>query len=119
MLHIVLSCWTVGCSTPAAPSDSALVGTVLRGPVTPVCRVDVPCDAPFSAGFTAQQGSRVVAEFRSDATGHFEVRLARGIYLIVPGPDAPIISPRSQTKEVTVGPSGPTNVVLHFDTGIR
>jgi len=119
MLHLVLSCWTVGCSTPTAPSDSALVGTVLRGPVTPVCRVDVPCDAPFSAGFTAQQGTRVVAEFRSDATGHFEVRLARGVYVIVPGPDAPIISPRSQTKEVTVGPGGPTNVVLHFDTGIR
>jgi hypothetical protein len=96
-----------------------LVGTVMRGPVRPVCQVDVPCDAPFSAGFTVQQAGRVAASFRSDAQGHFEVPVAPGRYVVVPNPDAPLMSPSAQAKDVIVGPSGPTTVLLHFDTGIR
>jgi hypothetical protein len=118
-LIVALSCWTASCGGPTAPSDSALVGTVVRGPIRPVCQVEVSCDAPFSASFTVQQGDRVVATFRSDSQGHFEVRLARGMYVVVPGPDAPIILPRTQAKEVEVGSNGPTTVLLHFDTGIR
>jgi hypothetical protein len=114
-----LFCWTVGCGAPTAPSDTGLVGSVVRGPIQPVCQVDVSCDAPFSASFTVQQGDRVVATFRSDFQGHFEVRLAGGMYVVVPGADAPIISPRAQVKEVAVGSNGVTSVLLHFDTGIR
>jgi hypothetical protein len=79
----------------------------------------VACDAPFSAGFTVQQGDRVIAAFRSDSQGHFDVRLARGMYVVVPDSDAPIFSPTAQGKDVVVGSSGPTTVLLHFDTGIR
>jgi hypothetical protein len=61
----------------------------------------------------------VIATFRSDAQGHFEVRLPAGTYLIVPGPDAPIISPSGQAKQVVVGSDGLTQVHLEFDTGIR
>jgi len=114
-----LSCWIAGCGVPTAPSDTALVGTVIRGPVQPVCRIDIPCDAPFGASFTVERGARVIAAFRSDSQGHFEVPLPSGAYVIVPGPDAPIMSPRAQAKEVSVGPRGTTTVVLHFDTGIR
>ncbi len=116
---LALSAWTASCAAPTAPSDTALVGTVFRGPVQPVCRVDVPCDAPFSASFTAERGDRVVASFRSDSDGHFEVVLPPGTYVVVPGPDAPIISPRGQAKDVAIASSGKTTVVLHFDTGIR
>jgi hypothetical protein len=117
---VALACCLAGCGSPTAPSDTGLAGTVVRGPVQPVCEVDVPCgDAPFSASFTVQQGTRVVASFRSDTQGHFESRLPPGTYLVVPGPDAPIISPRTQTKEVQVGSTGLTTVLLQFDTGIR
>jgi hypothetical protein len=119
LLTLALSCWTAGCGAPSAPSDTALVGTVVRGPVQPVCQVNVPCDAPFSASFTVQQGDQAVATFRSDSQGHFEVRLAPGTYVVVPGPDAPILSPRAQAKEVVVGSNGLTTLLLHFDTGIR
>ncbi len=119
LLTLALSCCTVGCAAPTAPSDTALVGIVMRGPIQPVCRIDVECDAPFSAGFTVQQGDRAVATFRSDSLGHFEVQLASGMYVVVPGSDAPIISPKAQAKEVVVGSSGTTTVLLHFDTGIR
>ncbi len=92
---------------------------VLRGPITPVCRVDVPCDEPFSASFSVRQGGRTVTTFHSDANGHFESRIAPGTYLVVPAADAPVISPASQAKQVEVGSSGLTTVALRFDTGIR
>jgi len=119
LVILAASCLTAGCGTPTAPSDTVLIGTVVRGPVQPVCRVDVPCDTPFSATFTVEQRDRVVATFLSDSKGHFEVRLAPGSYLVIPAATAPVIFPSSQGKEVTVGSNGPTTVVLHFDTGIR
>ena len=100
-------------------TDTGLIGIVVRGPVQPVCQAQTPCDAPFGASFTVEQNGRVVATFRSDTQGRFQVHLAPGSYLVVPGPDAPIISPSGQAKPVVVGPDGLTNVRLEFDTGIR
>jgi hypothetical protein len=108
------------CSATAPSPTTGLTGVVTRGPITPVCRIDVPCDAPLSAGFTVQRAGRQVAQFRSDAMGQFTVMLAPGAYSVVPNPDAPIISPASQVKPVTVGDTGALTVVqLSFDTGIR
>jgi hypothetical protein len=86
---LALACGLAACGSPTAPSDTGLAGTVVRGPVQPVCQVDVPCDAPFSASFTVQQGSRVVVSFRSDSQGHFESRLPPGRYLVVRDPMRP------------------------------
>jgi hypothetical protein len=116
-LPLMLS--VVCCGSPTAPSGTGLSGVVYRGPVAPVCALDQPCEAPFSAGFSIQRGTTRVAAFQSDAQGHFEVRLSPGSYVVVPDADAAIISPKSQTKEVTVGPVGLTMIDLHFDTGIR
>jgi len=92
----------------------------MRGPVTPVCRVEVPCDAPFSAGFTVQKSGQRVAQFQSDTSGRFTVLLAPGPYTVVPNADAPIISPSRQSKMVTVLDNGAlTTIQLMFDTGIR
>ena len=92
----------------------------MRGPVTPVCRVDVPCDAPFSATFKVERGGRQTAQFQSDASGQFSVLLQPGEYTVVPNADAPIISPASQAKRVTVADTGTLTIVrLTFDTGIR
>lgn len=108
------------CSSTAPSPSTGLTGVVVRGPVTPVCRIDVPCDAPFSAGFTVQKSGQRVAQFQSDAAGQFTVFLAPGAYTIVAGADAPIISPSSQAKPVTVADNGMLTVVrLTFDTGIR
>jgi hypothetical protein len=79
----------------------------------------VPCEAPFSADFTVKRGVLVVATFRSDAEGRFDVDLAPGTYLIIPSENAPIFSPPSQAKQVVVGEDKSTNVRLEFDTGIR
>jgi hypothetical protein len=121
LLSLALTVAIAGCDYVAITitTDTGLIGIVLRGPVQPVCQAGVSCDAPFGASFTVQQNDRVVATFRSDAQGRFQVHLAPGAYLIVPGPDAPIISPSGQAKPVVVGPDGLTSVRLEFDTGIR
>jgi len=108
------------CHDMTAPTPSTgLTGIVVRGPVAPVCQVDTPCTAPFSATFTVVQNARTAAQFHSGADGTFTVMLPAGVYSIVPSSDAPIISPQSQVKTVTVQPTGLTEVRLEFDTGIR
>jgi hypothetical protein len=116
-----LACWSTGCSSAAEPSalTSGIAGIVLRSPIQPVCQVHTPCEAPFSADFTVKKGQLVVATFRSDGEGRFDVDLAPGTYLIVPSENAPIIVPQSQAKQVVVGEDKSTNVRLEFDTGIR
>jgi hypothetical protein len=110
---------TAACGSPTEPVTTGLSGTVLRGPIAPVCVIALPCEEPFSAGFTVQRGTTRVAAFKSDPQGHFEVRLAPGTYVIIPAADAPIISPSAQSKQLTVGTAGLTTIELHFDTGIR
>ena len=110
----------VACASPGPSPATGLTGVVMRGPVTPVCRVDVPCDAPFSGSFAVQRSGRRIAEFQSDAAGRFTVFLAPGPYTVMPNADAPIISPTRQAKTVTVLDNGTLTVVqLMFDTGIR
>ncbi|MGH7679462.1 MAG: hypothetical protein ACRENU_13410, partial [Gemmatimonadaceae bacterium] len=110
------SAWS--CTNSVAVS-TGLTGTVLRGPVTPVCQVGVPCDAPFAASFEVRRNGQRVATFSSDAQGHFQVRLAPGQYLIVPAANAPLMNPSAQSKTADVGSEGLTAIELLFDTGIR
>jgi hypothetical protein len=111
---------TSGCHSPASPSlTTGLTGTVLRGPITPVCQIQVPCDAPFSADFSVEQNGTVVSRFRSDQDGRFTVPLEPGAYRVVPAANAPIIFPASQAKTVDVLAAGLTEIRLVFDTGIR
>ena len=93
---------------------------VVRGPIQPVCQEGEPCDDdPFAATFYVYDGGRRVATFRSSEDGRFAVALEPGPYTVVPGPDAPIMAPEAQHQDVLVEPYGMTEVVLHFDTGIR
>ena len=108
------------CDPPVSPIvTTGLTGVAVRGPITPVCQIQVPCDAPFSAAFTVDQNGRRITAFRSDADGRFTVMLPSGAYRIVPEAAAPIMSPLSQAKMVEVLPGGLTEIRLEFDTGIR
>lgn len=116
---LTLAAAAAACEPTSPTLTTGLTGVVMRGPVTPVCTLQTPCDAPFSADFTVEQNGRRVNHFRSDSDGRFTVMLASGTYRIVPDPGAPIIAPQSQAKTVEVGPVGLTQVRLEFDTGIR
>lgn len=127
VLCLVTLIAALACAGPANPAadllgghDTGLVGQVLRGPITPVCRVDIPCDGPFSAWFDVLgQGDAVMARFHSDSSGAFRVALAPGGYVVVPSDSAPLMRPGAQRKDVIVGRDGFTHVTLDFDTGIR
>ena len=119
LLILALVGGAAGCGAPVAPTATALAGTVVRGPIQPVCQIGSACEAPFSATFTVKRGGGAVATFRSDSDGHFDVPLAPGMYTVVPNADAPVMSPTAQSKDVVVGSAGTTTVLLHFDTGIR
>jgi hypothetical protein len=120
-LILAVALGIAACRDPAVTGTlrTQLSGIVLRGPVTPVCQVQVPCDAPFGAGFTVREGARVVTAFRSNAQGQFQVALLPGTYVVVPDPDAPLMSPGTQLKTVVVGHDSVTRIELDFDTGIR
>ena len=112
--------FATACHQPLSPMvDTGLTGLVVRRPIAPVCEIDRPCDAPFSASFDVYENARRVAGFRSDSDGRFTVMLAAGVYRVVPGADAPVIQPPAQVKNVEVLPVGLTKVRLEFDTGIR
>jgi hypothetical protein len=84
-------------------------------------RIDDPCpDEPFSATFHVldSQGNQVTS-FRTGEDGYFRVLLAPGEYTIVPDKSAPLMSPGTQRKPVTVGDQELVLVTLAFDTGIR
>lgn len=112
---LLVSCSPAINNTPSA----GIQGQVLRGPITPVCRENEPCEAPFSAEFIVLKDAREVKRFQSDKQGEFVVALAPGIYTIVPDSTAPLITPQIQQKTLEVQPQGMTQVTLHFDTGIR
>ena len=117
---VLLGLIALGCRNPASPTlTTGLTGIVVRGPITPVCQIQVPCDAPFSADFSVEQNGKVVSRFRSDQDGRFSIMLEPGAYRVVPAADAPIIFPTSQAKTVNVLASGLTEIRLTFDTGIR
>ena len=120
VLALLLALSAAACESPSGLSSSTgLSGTMLRGPIQPVCATNQTCDAPFSSGFTVLKIGSIVTSFRSDTQGHYEIRLPAGGYSVVPDADAPIMTPRSQSKDVTVGSNGMTALDLHFDTGIR
>jgi hypothetical protein len=123
-LPLVLLAASLSCAshpsdvTFANSHDTGLEGTVVRGPVQPVCRIDIPCDAPFSAGFQVLQLGRLISRFSSDSTGHYQVPLPPGEYTVLADSTAPIW-PKGQARNVTVEPIGVTHLDLSFDTGIR
>ncbi len=119
LLPVLLACvFAAGCTTASA-DGSGLAGTVLRGPIQPVCAAGEPCDEPFAALFHVTRGGREVGRFRSDAAGRFAVTLPAGDYLVVPDAGAPLLNPTQQARAVRVEPDAIAQVQLEFDTGIR
>jgi hypothetical protein len=58
-LLLVTAMIATACANPASSTPTTgLTGVVVRGPITPVCRIDIACDAPFSAGFSVQRSGR-------------------------------------------------------------
>jgi hypothetical protein len=102
----------------AASSPSGIGGVLYRGPVTPVCRAGVPCDAP-AVGVTlvfSRAGHAFRARTRTG--GRFSLALTPGVYRVRIVPATSIgsgLAPRA----VRVPVGGWARVRLTVDTGIR
>jgi hypothetical protein len=111
---------SVGLLVPAseATNGNGLYGVVRKGPITPVCRVGVPCDAPVRVTLVFSRLGRDVARVRSTETGRYRIALAPGLYGVrsvekigvgrVPTPPA-----------VHVRAGHLDRIDFRFDTGIR
>ena len=107
------------CTSPTSADTVPVDGTILRGPLQPVCQVDQPCDGPLVADFVVARNGRRILTFRTDAAGRFTIALAPGSYQVIPSVDAPIIGAGTVSQPLTVMAPETRGVTLQFDTGIR
>jgi hypothetical protein len=103
----------------ATTRPSGLYGVVTRGPITPTCVADLPCDAP-AKGVTLlfSRNDRVVSRVVTDAAGRYRLRLPAGLYT-VRRPAAPIIDRRLDPDHARVRSGKISRVDFSIDTGIR
>jgi hypothetical protein len=111
----------LGCgasATSASPSATGLQGRVMRGPIMPVCRVNVPCDAP-AKGVTLRfsRAGRVVARATTNNKGWYRVVLKPGRYSVRTNARGPEAVPTPALATATSGRF--RRVDFHIDTGIR
>jgi hypothetical protein len=60
----------------------SLHGTVMRGPITPVCEVGVPCDGPAAHVTLLFTRAGITAKSTTDASGHYRIKLRVGYYSV-------------------------------------
>jgi hypothetical protein len=118
---LAISLATLALAVPAtsATTPSGLRGIVMRGPVAPVCRVDVPCDEP-AAGVVLvfSRSGRVVARATTGRAGGYRLALRPGRYGVRTSRRAGIgsgVTPAS----VLVPRARVARVDFKIDTGIR
>lgn len=112
-------------STSSGASGSGLYGTVRKGPIMPVCRQGVPCDAPaqvtliFARSKSSPGGGTFTwARVRSDENGRYRIALAPGFYDVRSTVKIGLTKlPKPHAVHVRAGHWDRIN--LFFDTGIR
>jgi hypothetical protein len=117
----VLASLALGCGASANSSSSSatgLQGRVMRGPIMPVCRVNVPCDAP-AKGVTLRfaRNGRIVARVTTNSKGWYRVVLKPGRYSVRTNGRGPEAVPKPALATATSGRF--RRVDFHLDTGIR
>jgi hypothetical protein len=96
-----------------------LHGTITRGPTTPVCQVGKPCDEPYAgAVLVFRRNGVVAARARSDASGHYAIRLRLGTYTVSMAV-RPKIGSGVKPQTIRLSRPVPTRIDFFVDTGIR
>lgn len=98
---------------------SGLHGIVTRGPITPVCKVGVPCSAPaVGAVLVFSRAGHSAVRVRTGAGGRYSVRLAPGYYTVRVSP-VPRIGSGIRPVHVHVARNVNGRLDFSIDTGIR
>ena len=103
----------------ATVRQGSLAGVVTRGPITPVCVVEQPCDEP-AKGVTLlfSRNDRVVGRVVTDGQGRYRLRLPVGLYS-VRRPSATSIDRKLEPNHVRVYGGRLSRIDFSIDTGIR
>jgi carboxypeptidase family protein len=103
-------------AVPAGAATGGLRGVVTRGPVTPVCKVGTPCDAPAKNVTVIFVRNGVSRSVTTDDSGRYLIRLGAGTWA-VRIPSAAKFGFKPQTAYVRAGVVRVQN--FSIDTGIR
>ena len=112
----------LGVALPAAAAETAkrprsgLFGHATKGPLTPVCRVGVPCYGPAdNAKILFVRRGHIVAQTRTDSDGDYRIALRPGRYAIKSKIGFGVVKPTA--ADVRRGRYSRAD--LSLDTGIR
>jgi hypothetical protein len=94
-------------------------GTLVRGPITPVCIAGRSCDAPApGVVLVFSRGSVVVKRVTTGVAGRFALRLRPGSYAVRPL-RKPLVGSGLTPTRFRVPVAGTVRLTLHLDTGIN
>lgn len=107
-------------ATSSQPSAGPNVrGSLMRGPVTPVCVEGRPCDAPApGVVLVFSRSGQDVRRLTTGVAGRFAIRLEPGTYA-VRALRKPVVGGGLTPARFRVPSSGVVSLRLHLDTGIR
>jgi hypothetical protein len=107
------------CSIQPTAGTNGIEGKVLIGPMCPVVQQGQECpDQPYQATITINDpDNRMVAQVKTDAEGRFKIPLEPGHYIL--HPESPNVMPYAGEQTFVVEADQFTQVIVHYDSGIR
>jgi hypothetical protein len=113
-----LAALALGCGSAGGGTATGLRGYVKRGPIMPVCRVGVPCDAPAKGvKLVFSRSGKVAATTTTNSKGWYRLTLRPGSYAVRTNRRGP--EWRAQPSAVTVPNDRVKRRDFFLDTGIR
>lgn len=116
-------------------NKSVLRGVAMAGPIHSADREGETTETALAQSLITIQpegGGKEIVRVRADADGRFELILDPGKYLLVPlspmsgwtapeerQPEDELLPPRGKPQTITIEPGKVTEVVVHYDIGIR
>jgi hypothetical protein len=109
----------VAAAAGATTTSSGLRGIVSRGPITPVCVVELPCSEPApNVTLLFSRNGRVAGRTVTNGEGRYRVRLPAGLYSVRRSV-AVVIGRGLEPDHARVRAGRFTRVDFSIDTGIR
>ncbi len=108
-----------GAQSSGGASGGGLYGTVRISPSTPLCGRGASCSKPARGFKLVFRGHGRTVTARTDAKGHYRVRLGGGTYTVRAGTASTLPKSGLQPRRVKVPSSGFARRDFVYDSGIR
>ena len=111
--------FVLGTGAGGAAHRGVLTGVVMRGPITPVCVAEQPCDAPAPhVTLVFSHGTHVVARVTTSSEGRYRLRLPATTYEVHRA-SASVFDSKLDPRRVQVKAGRTSRIDFSIDTGIR